>query len=104
MGVGGASLLTSIVVGLYARSQSQKIVDASNNKETYNPDWQSRGRAANTVAIVTGISGLVLAGTGLYLLWTSTPSDRRASAVARRTTLYPVAGPGFAGAAASVDF
>jgi tetratricopeptide (TPR) repeat protein len=104
MGAGGASLLTSLVAGLYAHSQSQKIVDASNNKETYNPDWQSRGRAANTLAIVTGVSGLVLAGTGLYLFWTSTPNDHRASAGTRRTALYPVAGPGFAGAAASVDF
>lgn len=103
MGVGGASLLTSMVAGLYAHSQAQKVVDASNNNATYDPDWQSRGKAANTLAIVTGISGLVLTGTGLYLLWTSSPSGSVAVAP-RRTSVFPVAGPGFAGAAASVDF
>jgi tetratricopeptide (TPR) repeat protein len=104
MGVGGASLLTSVVAGLYAHSQAQKVVNASNNYETYNPEWQSRGRAANTVAIVSGVSGLVLAGTGLYLLWTSTPREHAAWAGHKRTAILPVAGPGFAGAAALVDF
>jgi hypothetical protein len=105
LGAGGACLLTAVIAGAVAKNNASKVVDASKKNATYDPGWQSLGRTANTVAVVTAISGLVVGGTGLYLLWSSS-SNPAAAAAGRgtRTALVPVVGPDYAGGTVLVGF
>jgi tetratricopeptide (TPR) repeat protein len=107
-GAGGAGLVTSLVTGLAAANKAKQIADASKqpNHPVFDPSVQSAGKTLNAVAIVAGVTGLAAGGVGLYFYFRT----RRASATAASVTsgtqaaFFPLAGPGFAGGGASVDF
>jgi hypothetical protein len=101
---GGACLVTSLVTGVLASKKAKELADDSKkpNHPVFDPEVQSAGKTLNTVAVVTGITGLALGGAGLYLFFRS----RRASETteAKPLALFPLAGPGLAGVGASMDF
>jgi tetratricopeptide (TPR) repeat protein len=108
LAAGGAGLVTSLVTGLAAANKAKQIADASKqpNHPVFDPSVQSAGKTLNAVAIVAGVTGLAAGGVGLYFYFRT----RRASATAASVTsgtqaaFFPLAGPGFAGGGASVDF
>lgn len=104
---GGALVLTSLVSGAVAASKAKQLEDAAKNRDFFNPDIEKSGKAANTVAIVSGLVGLAAAGTGGILLLTSrqkTTATADASPPPPRAALYGVAAPGYAGASARFTF
>jgi tetratricopeptide (TPR) repeat protein len=104
---GGACLVTSMVTGLLAISKAKQLADDSKkpNHPVFDPSLQSSGKTLNTVAIVTGVTGLALGGAGLYLFFRSRRAADTASAEpAKPFALFPLAGPGLAGVGASMDF
>jgi hypothetical protein len=108
LGVGGACLVTSLVTGLGAASRAKQIADASKqpNHPVFDPSVQSTGKTLNAVAIVTGVTGLAVAGVGLYFYLRVRRSSGLASSLTPGTqaALFPLAGPGFAGGGASLNF
>ena len=108
LAVGGAGLATSLVTGLVAANKAKQIADASQQPShpVFDPSVQSAGKAFNTVAIITGVTGLVATGVGMYFYFRA---SRASGAVASVTdnaevAFFPLAGPNFAGGGASVGF
>lgn len=104
---GGACLVTSMVTGILANKKAKQLADDSKQPShpVFDPSLQSSGKTLNTVAIVTGVTGLALGGAGLYLLFRSRHVAEAAEAdAAKPLALFPLAGPGLAGVGASMTF
>jgi hypothetical protein len=105
---GGACVATSLVTGLVAASKAKQIADDSKkpNHPVFDPSVQSSGKTFNTIAIVTGVTGLAVGGLGLYFYLRSGRESGAAAPDSSRAqmTLFPLAGPGFAGGGASINF
>jgi hypothetical protein len=104
---GAACLATSLVTGILANKEAKQLADDSKqpNHPVFDPSLQSSGKTLNTVAIVTGVTGLALGGAGLYLYFRSRRlSEAEESESAKPLALFPLAGPGLAGLGASMNF
>jgi len=107
LGTGGALVLASIVSGSVAAKKAKDLGDLSKNGGVYDPKLESSGKAANGAAIATGVIGVLAAGIGGYLLYSTRPLPAAASLprpTRARVALYPLAGPQVAGAGARVTF
>jgi tetratricopeptide (TPR) repeat protein len=104
---GGVLLATSVVTGLVAISKSKQVENAAKEKtRSFDGTLQSAekdGKAANAAAIVTGLLG-VAAGAGGAILWMRSAPEPAAVTGSLGPVVYPVAGPGFAGAGARFSF
>jgi hypothetical protein len=104
----GVLIATSIITGLVAISKSKQVQDAANEKtRTFDDGLQSAektGKAANAAAIVTGLAGVAVGAVGVILWVRSAPSGAESAAAPAPPAIYPVAGPGFAGAGARFAF
>ena len=98
---GGALILTSQVLGLYARSKYNTAKDdGCDDNNTCNAPEQSKTEKARTygnVGTAVGIVGVVAAGVGLYL-WFTAPKE--AETQEKRVTFVPSVTPESAGLAA----
>jgi len=106
-GAGGVCLVTSLVTGIIAAQKAKRLADDSKNPAhpVFDPSIQSSGKTLNKVAIITGASGLVLGGVGLYLFSRSQRVAEAARGEVRKpVAFYPMAGPGLAGVGARVGF
>jgi tetratricopeptide (TPR) repeat protein len=105
---GGVLIATSVITGLVAISKSKQVQDAANEKtRSFDDSLQSAektGKAANGAAIVTGLAGLAVGAVGVILWIRSAPSGPEVAGAPPPPALYPVAGPGFAGAGARFAF
>lgn len=101
---GGACLVTSLVTAIIANQKAKKLADDSRQPKppVFDPSLQSQGKALNTVAIVTGVTGLALGGAGLYLFLRSRHAPEQSAN--KPVALFPLAGPGLAGVGASMNF
>ena len=101
---GGVFLTTSIVAGAVAAAKAKEIEKAAQGTnlafDANLQETEKAGRAANGLAVGTGLIGLAALGTGLYL-WKGESDDQAPHA---RSFVVPVAGPGYAGALAKVGF
>jgi tetratricopeptide (TPR) repeat protein len=107
VGIGGALVATSVVLGAVAAGKAKDVEDAAKSGGRFDPEVEKAGKAANAGAIATALLGIAAGVTGGVLLVAgSSASDAQAarpksSSVA---SVYPLAAPGFAGAAASFRF
>jgi tetratricopeptide (TPR) repeat protein len=101
---GGVFLATAAIAGGAAASKAREVEKLNASKGTWNPDLEKSGKAASAVAVVTGLVGLAAGVTGAVLLWTSGDEEPEAAAGAQARSIYPIVGPGFAGAGARVSF
>jgi tetratricopeptide (TPR) repeat protein len=102
---GGALIATAAVSGAIASKKGKDLTALSQDGGVYDPNLQSTGKAANAVAVVTGLAGVAAAAIGGILLYRSRAVAEVASAgPPARVALFPVAGPQFAGGEARVTF
>ena len=100
-GVGGALFVTSVITGSLANKAAKDVEKGP----TFDPDVESRGKSLNTVAIVTGVLGVLSGVTGGVLLWMNGSSSGNAeTASTSRLALSPVVGGGYTGAEATFRF
>jgi hypothetical protein len=108
LAVGGAGLVTSLVTGLVAANKAKQIADASKQPShpVFDPSVQSAGKAFNTAAIITGVTGLVATGVGMYFYFRASRASGAVACVTdnAQVVFLPLAGPSFAGGGASVSF
>lgn len=94
VGVGGASIVTSIVLGVFAQRKADAVERYWADKER---DWaevsvfEDEGKALQTGQIVTMIAGIAIAGGGVAMLLLAPKHE------SRRVTLTPQIGPGLVG-------
>lgn len=103
---GGALVATSIIFGSMASQKAKEIETAAKGNKPFDPAVEDAGKAASGVAVVTGVAGAgCLLGGGLFL-WLDRPAKKEAAVDRPRTrvALFPLAGPGFAGAGAGLTF
>lgn len=102
-GAGGTLLVTSVITGAMANKAAKDVEKGP----IFDPDDEKRGKSLNTVAVVTGILG-VLAGVGggVLLLMGSGGSNDGDAGVAKQPqfALSPVVGGPYTGAEASFRF
>jgi tetratricopeptide (TPR) repeat protein len=108
VGVGGALVVTSAVLGRVARSRAQEVEDTAAMNGRFDPAVERSGKAANAGAIGAGLLGVAAGVTGLILLVTGRESSASAATgpagALARTPVYPIAAPGLAGAGARITF
>ena len=107
---GGALLVTSTVFGLAAAAKANDIEDRASQTnpvfDTGAEESERAGRTASALAVVTGLVG-VAAGTTGIILWirSAAAADEREEAFPPLATgVFPLVGPGLAGAGARVTF
>jgi tetratricopeptide (TPR) repeat protein len=106
--VGGAALIaTAVVSGAIASKKGKDLTTLSQNRGVYDPSLQTTGKAANAVAVLTGLAGVAAAAVGGILIYTSRPVAEVASAASGppvEVAIFPMAGPRFVGGEARVTF
>jgi tetratricopeptide (TPR) repeat protein len=95
---GGTCLVISALAAAAGQQASNKLRDASQNHQPFDPTVESNGKAANTLAYVALATGVVAGGIGGYLLW------RGRSAQGSTVSLVPTLTPSYAGGSAVVSF
>lgn len=104
MGSGAALLVAAAISAGVANDKAKKIENLAMAGGIFDPKIEKDGKTANAIAIVTGLTGLA-AGVAGGILWFAGRSEPAPAAAAPpRLALFPVAGPGFAGAGAGVIF
>jgi tetratricopeptide (TPR) repeat protein len=105
---GGVLLTTSVVTGLVALSKAKQVEDAGKEKtRAFDSGLQSAeksGKAASAVAVATGLAGVAVGAVGVILWIRSAPSTSVESTGSAAPAVYPIAGPGLAGAGARFAF
>jgi tetratricopeptide (TPR) repeat protein len=116
---GGVLVAASMLFGAVAASKANQLEDRAkmvNPMPTFDASAkkiQDDGKAANGVAVVTGLAGLAAGGVGLYFLLRSPRSSETAAASpaagetatrAPSTSVFPVVGDGTWGAGARFSF
>jgi hypothetical protein len=114
---GGVLVAASVLFGAVAASKANQLEERANMPnpifDTGAKKLQDDGKAANGVAVVTGLAGLAASGVGLYfLLRAPSPSETAAagsgtagrSAATAGASLFPVVGAGTWGAGAHFNF
>jgi tetratricopeptide (TPR) repeat protein len=108
LGTGAALIATAAISGAVAAKKAKDLGDLSKSGGVYDPKIQSSGKAANAVAVVTGLAGVAAAGVGALLLYTSHPAATAAAAASRKppvaVAFFPLVGPQVAGGGAQVTF
>jgi tetratricopeptide (TPR) repeat protein len=99
--VGAAALVTAGITGHLAAGKGDDLTAASKNGGTFDPSLESSGKSLNTIAIVSGIAGGVMAAVGTVLIVASRKGGPEA---APTTTVTPIVGMGTVGASAAVRF
>jgi tetratricopeptide (TPR) repeat protein len=96
---GGVLLATAVAAGAVANQKAKDLERMSNDplKPVFDPSIEKAGKAANSVAIVSGVLGVIAGVTGGILLLTSGSSKQEVS-------IAPVVGPSLAGGTARVTF
>lgn len=102
LGGGGVLLLVAAIEGGRAKDKAKIIADASVNGGRFDENADKAGRAADRVAIVTGLLGVAAAGTGGYLL--NSLAREKSAAPKPRAAVSPVLAGGYVGAAAEIRF
>jgi tetratricopeptide (TPR) repeat protein len=101
---GGALVATSLVFGAVAASKAKQVEEkamAGNTRfDESVQNLEKTGKAASAMAVLSGLVGLAAGGVGAYLLWFRSPP----SPSAPTATVYPLAGPGLAGAGLHLRF
>jgi hypothetical protein len=102
---GGVLVATSIAFGAVAKAKSKQVQDAAvPGNRVFDSKLQAAerdGKAASGVAVLTGLLGVAAATTGVIFLL-RIPSQPEAARSAAQ--VYPIAGPGLAGAGARWSF
>lgn len=103
-GAGGVLLVTSVVTGSMANKAAKDV----EKQLVFDPDVESRGKALDGVAVVTGLLGVVAGVSGAVLLFSSRSAPAEAAAPSAsappRLALTPVVGRTFTGAEATIRF
>jgi tetratricopeptide (TPR) repeat protein len=102
IGVGGALIVTSAIAGAVASTKAKDLTKLSKERAQFDPSIEKSGKAANAVAIATGFAGVVVGVVGGIFLYNA--MAHQVAAGPSSVALYPLAGPGVAGAGASVTF
>jgi tetratricopeptide (TPR) repeat protein len=102
LGVGGALIVTSVIAGAVAAQKAKDLTRLSKDKGNFDPQIEKSGKAANAVAIATGFAGVAVGIVGGIFLYNA--MAHQVAAAPSSVALYPMAGPGVAGAGASVTF
>jgi tetratricopeptide (TPR) repeat protein len=104
---GGALIATALVSGAVASKKAMDLTTLSRNGGVYDPNLQTTGKAANAVAVLTGLVGVAAAAVGGILIYTSRTVPAVASAASGppvEVAIFPLAGSRFAGGEARVTF
>lgn len=107
---GGVFVATAVISGAVAGQKAKELEKLAAERMAFDPDIERAGKAANTLALVSGLVGVAAAITGGILLFTgssSTPAPVPAAGTAPRrpsVAFFPLAGPQVAGAGAQVTF
>jgi tetratricopeptide (TPR) repeat protein len=98
---GGVLIASSVVAGAVASQKAKDLEKMSKDptRPTFDPTIEKAGKAANGVAILTGILGAAAGVTGGILLLTSGSSSGE-----KPVALFPLLGPQLAGGGARVTF
>jgi tetratricopeptide (TPR) repeat protein len=98
---GGVLIAASVVAGAVASQKAKSLENMSKDptRPTFDPTIEKAGKAANGVAILTGILGAAAGVTGGILLLTSGSSSGE-----KPVALFPIVGPQLAGGGARVTF
>jgi tetratricopeptide (TPR) repeat protein len=102
LGVGGALIVTSVISGAVAAQKAKELTRLSKDRAEFNPSLEKSGKAANAVAIATGLTGVAVSIVGGIFLYNAIA--HQVAAAPGHIALYPIAGPQVAGAGASVTF
>lgn len=94
---GGALLLVAVVAAAAGQQDANKLRDAANNGQAFDPTVEKNGKAANAVAYIGLATGIVAGGVGAYLLW-------RGRGHGASAALVPTVSPSYAGGSALVSF
>jgi tetratricopeptide (TPR) repeat protein len=95
---GGTCLLVAALAAAAGQQDANKLRDASQNHEAFDPTLEKNGKAANALAYVGLAAGVVLGGVGGYLLWHGRSAEGNAASV------VPAVTPTFAGGSAMWTF
>jgi hypothetical protein len=104
---GGALIVTSAVFGAVAVSKAKDVEEASERGGVFDQrvkKLEKDGKAASAGAVITGLAGIGLGVTGVILWIKRAPGDEPETAAPAQAALFPLAGPGFAGAGARMTF
>ncbi len=100
---GGTLVATSLVFAAVAGSKAKQVEEKSRaNNARFDDSLKSlekSGKAASGLAVLSGLAGLAAGGIGAYLWFRSSPGEAPPSAA-----LYPITGPGLAGAGFNLRF
>jgi tetratricopeptide (TPR) repeat protein len=99
---GGAFVVTSLVCGAVAGSKAKQVEEKARSGARFDESvkqLENTGKKASALAVLTGLVGLAAGATGAYLWFRSDPGPEAAAA-----TVFPLAGPGLAGAGLHFDF
>jgi hypothetical protein len=106
---GGVMVATAAVAGAVANQKARRLESDAKMSNAFDPRLEKDGKAAQGVAILTGLVGVAAAATGAVLFVTSRPAPEAAlvpesSRRGRTASVLPVVAPGFAGASARFTF
>ncbi len=100
---GGALVVTSMAFAAVAGSKAKKVEEKGKAGARFDnslEQLQSSGKKASALAVLTGLVGLAAGATGAYLWFRFAPGPAEAASA----SLFPLAGPGLAGAGLHVQF
>jgi tetratricopeptide (TPR) repeat protein len=95
---GGTCLLVAALAAAAGQQDANKLRDASQKHEAFDPTVEKNGKAANALAYVGLAAGVVMGGVGGYLLWHARSTRGTTAAV------IPAVTPTFAGGSAMLTF
>lgn len=95
---GGTCLLVAALAAAAGQQDANKLRDASQKHEAFDPTVEKNGKAANALAYVGLAAGVVMGGVGGYLLWHARSARGTTAAV------IPAVTPTFAGGSAMLTF
>jgi tetratricopeptide (TPR) repeat protein len=109
---GGVLVATSVIFGAAAASKAKQVEEKAMSKtSTFDQsvkELETQGQTANTLAVLSGLVGVAAGVTGVILLVKPADAESRAGSAAgplpARASLYPLVGPGLAGAGARLAF
>jgi tetratricopeptide (TPR) repeat protein len=101
----GAMIATSVVFGAIAAQKAKDVEKRADAHTKFDADAQKLekdGKTASAIAVISGLAGAAVGVTGIVLLVRSGSSAEPAAAT--QAAVYPLAGPGLAGAGARFTF
>lgn len=98
LGIGGVCIATAFIAGAVGASKANKLKEASQNHDPFDPAVETNGKSANGVAFLSALAGIASGGVGGYLLWRGNSSDQSTASISATVT------PAFAGGSATITF